>query len=92
MKQIAVKITSQAIANQLASLTHTHNARTVDVKDFFGRYKPFKVGETAIFWLYPSNVHFTQFTSSAYPSTLEGVRPEEYQSVSELATAFSQII
>lgn len=92
MTQIAVRVTSQAVANQLASLVHTHNMRSVDYVNHKGQYKPFRVGATAIFWLYSSNIHYNQFTSMAYDSTLEGVEPHEYQSASVLAQELSKLV
>ena len=89
-KQLAVVIKSQADGNQLASIVASHNVRNID----HGRKVVFKVGETAIFWLYPSNVHFSQYTAQAYPSTIEyhdaGVRAgfARYVSVNELAQEF----
>ena len=53
-KQLAVVIKSQADGNQLATLVHSHKVRSIDS----GAVRPFKVGETAIFWLYPEQVKF----------------------------------
>ena len=90
-KQLAVVIKSQADGNQLTTLVHSHKVRSIDS----GAVRPFKVGETAIFWLYPSSLHFSQYTASAYPSTIESfdagvaVGCGAYVSVNELAQELS---
>ena len=99
MTTIAVKITSQAQANQLASIAHSNNAKTID-QDFYWdgvktvyKYtqKPFVVGNTALFWLYPSNVHYSQYTSNCTDATLETILPEQYGTANELAQAFHKL-
>lgn len=99
MTTIAVKITSQAQANQLASIVHSNNAKTID-QDFRWNgtetvytytQKPFVVGNTALFWLYPSNVHYSQYTSNCTDATLETILPEQYGTANELAQAFHKL-
>lgn len=99
MTSIAVKITSQAQANQLASIVHSNNAKTID-QDFHWdgiktvytfTQKPFVVGNTALFWLYPSNVHYSQYTSNCTDATLETILPEHYGTANELAQAFHKL-
>lgn len=99
MTTLAVKITTQAQANQLASIVHSNNARTIDQDWHWNgvtnvlvyKQKPFKVGNTALFWLYPSNVHYSQYTSACTETTLESILPEQFGTVNDLAQAFQKL-
>lgn len=99
MTTLAVKITSQAQANQLASIVHSHNVRTID-RDYRWNgiatvyeyaHKPFKVGNTALFWLYPSHVHYSQYTAACTAATLETILPEQYGTANDLAQAINRL-
>lgn len=99
MKTIAIKIKSQAQANQLASLVHSNDVRTIDQEyvwngtsgEYLYTHRPFVVGNTALFWLYPSNTHFSQYTSKCTDATLDTIPAHQYGTVNDLAEAF-QII
>ena len=101
MTTIAVKITSQAQANQLASIVHSNNVRTIDqdlhwdsdknVYTFTTTQKPFVVGNIALFWLFPNNLHYNQYTSKCTAATLKTLLPEQYGTANELAQAFLKL-
>lgn len=96
MAQYAVQIKTQAQANQLMSIVHSNNVRTIDSRiDSTGVFvpytKPFRIGAVAVFWTYPSELHFSQYTAEATQRTIEQLPDREYVSVSTLAQAFSTL-
>lgn len=101
--QIAIRITSQAIANQLQSLTHSHGIRKLDkmlVRRIVREHEwldtvqvdvPFKVGAVAVFWLYPTNVHYNQCCQEATPFTQSLIPNEHYGTVNELSLLLQEL-
>lgn len=104
--QIAIRITSQAIANQLQSLAHSHGVRKIDkafkpvIKidpngwDTYDHVEvdvPFKVGAIAVFWLYPTNVHYNQCCQDALMGTLVGIPTEHYGTANELSLLLQEL-
>ena len=102
MTTIAVKITSQAQANQLASIVHSNNATTID-QDFYWdgvrtvleyTQKPFVVGNTALFlvnYVDIAGVTSSQYTSNCTKATLDSLSPEQYGTVNDLAQVFHKL-
>lgn len=87
MSELKIKITSQAVANQLASIVDTHSVRQL-VSDWD---QPFVVGNTAVFWTYASHLHYSQFTSKATDDTLSFLTGVPNSTANDLAQDLAEL-
>lgn len=83
-KVIAVKITSKAIGNQLASLVDIHKCRRIAPANV-----GFEVGNVSCWWFIDD--HLPTYCTKALPSTLDVTLPSEYATVNDLATELSTL-